>query len=480
MNEYIKEITKGEFGEPSFGGLAFQNQEGKTEILDENGNMVVITDENIEQYRHIFDPRGADPKAQYRESICFLPTSKYGSKLAKLTIAENLTMCPYKVVGTRTVDPYEIVPLVEGTGTYVRIGLYGPTLTGNRVMSYKVQYWASSTSVWNSDGQEIRVWRAWEGQSGHPTILGTLWGSDVGKYTSSNRWTYTYNWTMPNTTSWIQIEADTRDKLDDSRFYAKSGIITCYQGTFSAAVIGEYENRNRIKLTFRSVNGEDLVHHNFDSNGNGVWALKALSTTGSGGTTYEFDCTMPKNFAGTMTYGQVASGGTTSSPWVWGSKTINVKTTFSAMSMPTVSAYRHSDDPTKVTVSWTAGGTTNKPKGSASRRSVLILRGTDDVNVVNPVYDKNLEVAGSYTFTGVPVNKGFNAFAEYSVSGLQGGTKYQKSNYVWINPPTAQPKIKVNGAYKNVTNTYIKVNGAYKQVTEIYVKVGGVYKKIVN
>ena len=39
MNEYTKDITKGDFGEPSFGGLAFQNKEGKTEILDENGNM---------------------------------------------------------------------------------------------------------------------------------------------------------------------------------------------------------------------------------------------------------------------------------------------------------------------------------------------------------------------------------------------------------------------------------------------------------
>lgn len=86
---------------------------------------------------------------------------------------------------------------------------------------------------------------------------------------------------------------------------------------------------------------------------------------------------------------------------------------------------------------------------------------------------------GSYTFIGVPTDKGFNVFAEYSVSGLQGGTKYQKSNTVTV-PAVARPKIKVGGAYKNVTNTYIKVSGAYKQVTEIYVKVGGVYKKIVN
>lgn len=86
---------------------------------------------------------------------------------------------------------------------------------------------------------------------------------------------------------------------------------------------------------------------------------------------------------------------------------------------------------------------------------------------------------GSYTFIGVPTDKGFNVFAEYSVSGLQGGTKYQKSNTVIVSA-VARPKIKVGGAYKNVTNTYIKVSGAYKQVKEIYVKVGGVYKKIVN
>ena len=86
---------------------------------------------------------------------------------------------------------------------------------------------------------------------------------------------------------------------------------------------------------------------------------------------------------------------------------------------------------------------------------------------------------GSYTFIGVPTDKGFNVFAEYSVSGLQGGTKYQKSNTVIVSA-VARPKIKVGGAYKNVTNTHIKVSGAYKQVKEIYVKVGGVYKKIVN
>lgn len=478
MNEYIKEITKGEFGEPSFGGLAFQNQEGKTEILDENGNMVVITDENIEQYRHIFDPRGADPKAQYRESIRFLPTSKYGSKLAKLTIAENLTMCPYKVVGTRTVDPYEIMPILEASGTYVRVGITGPTLTGNNVMRFTVQYWSSSSSVWNADGQEIRGWRKWEGQAWTKQVLGTLWNGDLGKYLSGSRWSYTYNVGFQST--WMQIEAETADKLGDSRFYATTGAITCYKGTYSCSNIGQYEARNAIRLSFRAYHGEDLCHQNFDSNGTATWVVKALPTTNNSGTTYNFDCTMPKNFAGTMTYGLIPSGGNTSSPWAWGSATIAVQTIFSSMSMPTVSAYRHSDDPTKVTISWTAGGTTNKPKGSASRRPVLILRGTDNVNVVNPVYDKNLEVAGSYTFTGVPVNKGFNAFVEYSVSGLQGGTKYQQSNYVWIDPPTAQPKIKVNGAYKNVTNTYIKVNGAYKQVTEIYVKVGGVYKKIVN
>lgn len=83
----------------------------------------------------------------------------------------------------------------------------------------------------------------------------------------------------------------------------------------------------------------------------------------------------------------------------------------------------------------------------------------------------------SYTFIGVPTDKGFNVFAEYSVSGLQGGTKYQKSNTVIV-PALARPK--VSGAYKNVTNTYIKVSGAYKQVTEIYVKVNGIYKRIVN
>lgn len=87
---------------------------------------------------------------------------------------------------------------------------------------------------------------------------------------------------------------------------------------------------------------------------------------------------------------------------------------------------------------------------------------------------------GSYTFIGVPTDKGFNVFAEYSVSGLQGGTKYQKSNTVTVPAATAKPKIKIGGVYKQVTDTYVKVGGAYKQVTEIYVKVGGVYKKIIN
>ena len=477
MNEHIKEITKGEFGEPSFGGLAFQNQEGRTEILDENGNMVVITDENIEQYRHIFDPKGADPNAQYRESIRFLPTSKYGSKLAKLTIAENLTMCPYKVVGTRTVDPYEIMPILEASGTYVRVGITGPTLTGNNVMRFTVQYWSSSSSVWNADGQEIRGWRKWEGQAWTSQVLGTLWNGDLGKYLTGSRWSYTYNVGFQST--WMQIEAETADKLGDSRFYATTGAITCYKGTYSCSNIGQYEARNAIRLSFRAYHGEDLCHQNFNSNGTATWVVKSLSTTGSGTSTYDFDCTMPKNFAGTMTYGLIPSGGNTSSPWAWGSAKIAVKTKFSSMSMPTVSAARDASDPTKVKVTWTAGGTTNKPLGDAYRTPVLIVRNSSGTNVATK-YDINFESAGSYTFTGLPTDIGFNVHAEYSVYNLQGGTQYQGGNKVWIDPVTAQPKVKVSGAYKNVTNTYIKVSGSYKQVTEIYVKVGGVYKKIVN
>ena len=239
-----------------------------------------------------------------------------------------------------------------------------------------------------------------------------------------------------------------------------------------------FEARNAIRLSFRAYHGEDLCHQNFDSNGTATWVVKSLPTTNNSGTTYDFDCTMPKNFAGTMTYGLIPSGGNTSSPWAWGNATIAVKTIFSSMSMPTVSASRNSTDPTKVTISWTAGGTTNKPKGTASRRPVLVLRKADGTNIAT-LYDKSLETAGSHTFTGVPTDIEISAFAEYSVSGLQGGTQYQKSNIVTV-PALAKPKVKVSGAYKNVTNTYIKVSGAYKQVTEIYVKVGGVYKKIVN
>ena len=477
MNEYTKDITKGDFGEPSFGGLAFQNKEGKTEILDENGNMVVITDENIEQYRHIFDPKGADPKAQYRESISFLPVSRYGSKSAKLAVAANLTICPYKVIGTRAVNPYEIMPLLEASGTYVRVGITGPTLTGNNNMRFTIQYWSSGSTVWNDDGQDIKGWRKWEGQAWTAQVLGTLWGGDLGKYLSGSRWSYTYNVGFQST--WMQIEAETTDRAGDSRFYATTGAITCYKGTYSCSNIGQYVERNAIRLLFRAYHGEDLCHQNFDSNGTAYWTVKALPTTDKNGTTYDFDCTMPKNFAGTMTYGLIPSGGNTSSPWAWSSATINVQTIFSSMSMPTVSASRDSTDPTKVTISWTAGGTTNKPKGTASRRPVLVLRRADGTNVAT-LYDKSIETAGSHTFTGVPTDIEISAFAEYSVSGLQGGTHYQKSNIVTVPAAAAKPKVKVNGAYKDVTNTYIKVNGAYKQVTEIYVKVNGAYKKIVK
>lgn len=476
----IIEVKKGDYTELSQNEIPLIT-ESKTEILNGNNEMIVITDENKHEYEDIFSIDTSN-LPQTSISTYFLPISKYGTKEKKIETLSKMKISPYKIIQTRYANLDEelgIMPLLEASGTYVRVGITGPTLTGNRNIRYVVQYWSSSSAVFNGDGQDIRVTRSWTNQSNTTSTLGTLWSGDLGKYTSGARWSYTYNWSLSTSATWGNIFADTKDRLNDSRFFAKTGTITCYQGTYSCAILSRGATSCSIRLTFRAVNGEDLCHHNFNSSGAGVWAVKALPTTSSSGSTYDFTCTMPANFAGTMTYGLVPSGGNTSSPWAWGSASIAVSTTFSSMSMPTVSASRNATTPTTVNISWTAGGTTNKPKGSASRRSVIIAREYYSDGTwanVDLKYDINLESAGSTTLT-VPVDKEVKVFAEYSVSGLASGTAYQNSNMVVIPKAYSKPHIKIGGVYKQA-QPYIKISGTYRTVSEVYVKVGGTYRKV--
>ena len=488
-NTTLDIMTKGDLSEVQ------ENQEvvinkNMTEILGRDGEMVTITEENAGEYVDIF-PSGSqvfsNMPQEYNglplvsEGIRILPISKYGIREKKLEVASKMSLPTYKLIGSRMakLSDEQIAPLAEGSGTYVRVGVYGPDMMGNNVMQFPVQFWASSSSVYNSDGQDIRIWRSWEGQSSISTVLGTLWGADLGKYASS-RWTYNYNWTMPS--SWCQIEADTKDRLNDSRFYAKSGVITVYKGTFTASVKTADADGVTMNLTYRNVQGEKLKWRSWNASGGAYWAVGNLPKTGSGGSTTTFRVAMPKNFAGMVTYGEISQYGDANSTFQWGTKDITVATTFTSMSMPTVSASRDGSNPGRINVSWTAGGTTNKPGGGASRAGSIILRlyNSDGSWTNLGTKSANLEVAGSTYFDNIRTDVDFKVFAEYSVTGLSGGTQWQSSNHVTISKANGNAKVKVGGAYKNVTETYIKVGGAYKKVVETYIKVGGVYKKVIN
>lgn len=489
-NTTLDIMTKGDLSEVQ------ENQEvvinkNMTEILGRDGEMVTITEENAGEYVDIF-PSGSqvfsNMPQEYNglplvsEGIRILPISKYGTKEKKLEVASKMSLPTYNLIGSRMakLSAEEIAPLAEGSGTYVRVGVYGPDMLGNDKMRFPVQFWASSSSVFNSDGQDIRIWRSWQGQSSISTVLGTLWGADLGKYVSS-RWTYNYDWTMPS--SWCQIEADTKDRLNDSRFYAKSGVITVYRAEATASISSVSQTGNTISFSYRAPQGEKIVHHEFNSSGGAYWGIKTPPKTGSSHSSYSFTLSLPRNFAGSMTYGFVSQYGSTSSPWAWsGVKSINVATSFTSMSMPTVSASRDSSNPGRIHVSWTAGGTTNKPMGGASRAGSIILRLYNSDGSWTNLGSKsaNLEVAGSTYFDNIRTDVEFAVFAEYSVSGLSGGTQWQSSNRVTIGKAGGNAKVKVGGSYKNVSETYIKVGGAYKRVVETYIKVGGVYKKVVN
>ena len=127
--------------------------------------------------------------------------------------------------------------MASASGTYVRTSINGPNLLGNRKFSFVIKYWSSSSSVWNSDGQEINVKITANGSS--QTInLGTLYGSNLGKYTSEdNAWSYTYTYTASVVVNGFSICSITKDKNNDGNFYAATGNINVVQAKITAPAI---------------------------------------------------------------------------------------------------------------------------------------------------------------------------------------------------------------------------------------------------
>lgn len=359
----------------------------------------------------------------------------------------------------------------EGSGTYVRVSISDPTLTGGRNSNWLVKFWASSSSVNNSDGNDVGIQYSFDGGASIASTytMKTIYGRLVN-------WQGTYTLTQASNRPTVYMRAFTKDRTNDSRFYAVTGWVKINEGSISADVKSSNETSTTVNFRHLQFHGEDLSYTNHA----GTWVQYALNNSSpTAASTVAINIALNRNQARSMSYSLVPNG--IAGPGCWTAKSINVATTFSTMSMPTMTATRQADNPANVVVTWTAGGTTNKPSGNASRTPYLIVRrqsdmsGSGNISVATGI---NFESSGSYTFTGLPVDVPFTVFMEYNVSGLIGSPHYQKSNLV-VFDAAFSARVKVGGVYKTSSNGYIKVGGSYKKITEGFVKVGGKYKRMV-
>ena len=363
--------------------------------------------------------------------------------------------------------------MASASGTYVRTSRNGPNLLGNRKFSFVIKYWSSSSSVWNSDGQEINVKITANGSS--QTInLGTLYGSNLGSYTSEdNAWSYTYTYTASVVVNGFSICSITKDKNNDGNFYAATGNINVVQAKITAPAINSTTTTScTLSANVSNPYSEEIKYQNAQGN----FLVTTLNASSSQRTVNFTVSNMPTNSAYTdRIYGHILPNGSASSPFVWGSGTYKIATSFTSMSMPTIKAKRNENDPTIIDVTWTAGGTTNKPKGSAYRTpsALAVLDG----NAIYASSTPNLETAGSIQIKGVSLTNSYKVYCQYDIYGLD--KQYnQKTNIVEVGAYTFNPYIKVSGTYKKCNSGYIKVNGSYKKISKAYIKINGAYKEI--
>lgn len=366
------------------------------------------------------------------------------------------------------------MPKQSASGTYVRTSISGPTILGNRQFRFNVRYWSSSSSVYNNDGQDICVQVTANNRSDR-IILGTLYGSSLANYTSEDRaWSYDFIYTAPQDVNCFDICSFTIDKAGDGRFYTATYNIVVSQAKVTNMHI---KNVNQTSCTIQVDVSNPFDEEIKLQNAQGGFVVVPLNSSSSLRTITATINNMPVNSSYNREYGHIVPNGSSSSPYVWGSGQYNICTSFTNMSMPTISAKRNNDDPTIIDVTWTAGGTTNKPQGNANRKPsiVVLLDGTNDV--VYSTNSINLENSGSIQIKNMSVLSKYNVYCSYDVYGLD--KQYnQKSNIVNIEANTFNPYIKVNGNYKKCNEGYIKVNGNYKKILKTYIKVNGVYKEV--
>lgn len=358
---------------------------------------------------------------------------------------------------------------------YTRVSIGSPTLVGNNQIKIPVKYWSSSSQVWNGYGQDIGL--LIEKPNGAKEFVrgATLYGGDLGKYTSEAGafkvdCVYSYDTSQPH----IVIRAETKSKDSDSNFYAQSGAITTYKGYLSGHTIAERQQTTcRIFFNFRSVYSEEVVYEDH----NRTKKVMQLPATGDQGSTAHLTFeNMPPNSCYTRTMYLVPSNGNASSPKQWPSANYTIKTKFTPMSMPTFTAERLESDPTKIKVTWTAGGTINKPQGDSTRNGSIIGGETYETRKV--LANVNLESAGTFTVSNLDPNKQMMIALEYYISNLDPSGNWQTTAWTTI-PKLGDVKvnIKVNGQYKQST-PHIKINNSYTPIKEVYMKVNGAYKKI--
>lgn len=363
------------------------------------------------------------------------------------------------------------------SGKYLGLEVRNVRIVGQALARFDIYYQTSSSGVYNSDGVNVYV----SCGTGY-RHLGKL---AIGYNQNSERYWGTFDFSIDNPDSWFYLTPYCEDSISPGsypRFTVTGPSYLGYKGDLSYQGISSAgETYCTINLNIRNMFNEDMVYKDI----NGVYRTQALGATSSNGTSQNINYSMtdiPANTRFTNWSGLVPNGGNGDSPWAWlgnGQGSVTYATVFSQMDMPKISISRKD---TTVTISWTGGGTYNKPRGDASRSGKIILMDSSKVAMTSAA--ANLEVNGSCVFNNIPANGSLFAVAEYTVNGLvdrsgNAKTYVQYSNEVYVQGISATANIKVDGVYKKTTNTYIKVDGYYKKVTEGYIKVDGYYKKIV-
>lgn len=299
----------------------------------------------------------------------------------------------------------------DKAGRYVRVSIEGPTLRGNRQFEFKIRYWSSSSQVWNNYGQDIIARFATTAET-KEIVVGTLWGNSLSSYLESNMWQTTYTYTAPSNVNFIDVVAITKSRDNDGEFYAQTDgfrVAQCY--ATSPNITNTSANSCTLSTNIYNPFDEEFKYQ--DAQGN--YQVKNLSASSSVRAVSFTVNNMPPNSAySNRYYGMILPNGSSNSFYAWNdSGTYKIRTSFSQMSMPKITVSRDSSNPTRLNVSWPAGGIVNKPTGDASRIQYVVAieadkNGTLNMNNIKWGSTINLEVAGSGYIDNVDIDKGLS------------------------------------------------------------------------